>query len=797
MKLTENQTRVAKCLDATIVVMAAVGSGKTTTLSERVALAVQRGVPPSRILALTFTNRAATRMRESLTERDAVAASRVHVHTFHGLCMWILRTEARTLGLSPSLWIHDEEDSEDLLKAMGVPDARNAMFRLHGEMSAEALGAASLSRYATAAFSTEPWAARYLRILSDRGAVDFSGLVYLARAALSEIPEVSEKWGQRFDWIQVDEVQDTHMSEYDVIRHLSAKAQSLCLVGDLDQTIYGWRGSHPKALLAQIEKDRGMATNIMLSDNFRSTKALIHAANIVASGLHDRATQVQAAAHLADGTPPEILSFHTPDEEALGIARHMASRLAAGISPKSIAVLCRANWLAVIIARALAAHQIPHTTVESFKFFRRMEIKDALALLKLVVDRDAPAAAHRVSIKMVKGVGKHTLSRLRKDGAEAGLRLVDMLDTTIVDHHDPLWGLDCEDYVVLDTETTGIDPHTDEVIEVGAIRVRCGEMTDSFQALIQPTGTVGDSQSVHGISDAQLAEEGRDPAEVFAELQAFIGDTPIAGHNLRFDIRMLTSHSARLGTPMALPIHFDSLRYARRLLKMDSYRLGDLATALDLEVEPTHRAIDDVKTTVLLLKHLATLAAPHRGLRRQIMQQFSPTFSRLRTTLDKWAATNERPGVLIHRILHEGGLLAFYRKKLQGPRLDNLGELSARIAKLDNPKLEPIEATRHALDSTALAREQDLLDDSEGVRVITIHQAKGLEFDHVYVPGMVDGKFPSWHSIKANDTEEDRRVFYVALTRAKKTLTLSHYDQDRSGPSTPSRFLAGLRPKEV
>ena len=135
----------------------------------------------------------------------------------------------------------DEEDSEALISALGVSRARDAMFRLHAEMSREPVGEASLHRYSTAAFSAEPWAARYLQALSERGAVDFAGLVYLTRAALSESPTLSQRWAGKFDWVQIDEVQDTHLSEYDVIRHICADAQSLCLVGDLDQTIYGWR----------------------------------------------------------------------------------------------------------------------------------------------------------------------------------------------------------------------------------------------------------------------------------------------------------------------------------------------------------------------------------------------------------------------------------------------------------------------------------------------------------------------------------------------------------------------------
>ena len=111
---------------------------------------------------------------------------------------------------------------------------------------------------------------------------------------------------------------------------------------------------------------------------------------------------------------------------------------------------------------------------------------------------------------------------------------------------------------------------------------------------------------------------------------------------------------------------------------------------------------------------------------------------------------------------------------------------------MDDPALAGIEATRRALDSAALSRDQDLIDEMNGVRVITIHQSKGLEFDHVFVPGLVDGRFPMWSAIEAGDTVEDRRVFYVAVTRARKTLTLSTYERDRRGLCAKSRFLDGL-----
>jgi len=794
--LTVQQSTVADHLEGTLVVLAAVGSGKTTTLSERIARAVASGMEPSRILALTFTNRAAQHMREKLEERDAVAARRVHVHTFHALCSLILRAEARSLGLPPELWIQDEEDAEALMAECGVVGMKpkDALYALHGEMSRVPLGQASLADYHRASFSDSPWARRYIAALSERGAIDFAGLVYLTRAALTEDPTTAERWASRFDLVQVDEVQDTHLSEYDVIRHLASKARSLCLVGDLDQTIYGWRGSEPRALLAQVAQDFGPITQRTMAENFRSTRALLQTASDVAEGLADRATHVVAHGALPEGHPPTITAYASPDAEAAGIARRCAELVQDGESPERIAILARANWTAGLIATALEAAGVPAATVETFRFFRRMEIKDTLALLKLVVDRNAPAAAQRIALKLVSGVGPRTLERLRQEGGPAGLRIVDFIDSDAVAHTDPLWGLEASEVIVLDTETTGVDPGVDEVIEVAAVRLKDGVEVDHYQALIRPRRPVGDSEAVHHLSDALLAAEGRDGAAVMTEFVAFCADTPVCGHNVRFDLRMLEAHGTRVGVPARFTAHFDSLRYARRLLREDSYRLGDLAKALGLSADPTHRALDDVRTTVQLLDKLRGPAQAGAELRRQLMAELSPAFEKLRHRLDEWATLPDRPGDLARRLIDEGGLGAYYRsgQHTKTRRAAYLDQLPDRLDRLDTPGLPPIEATRRALDRAALAREQDLLDELQGIRVLTIHQSKGLEFDTVFVPGLVDGRFPNRSAIRADNTEEERRVFYVAVTRARKMLHLSWYERNRYGQQDRSRFLENL-----
>ncbi len=300
LKLTPAQEAIAGVRAGTVLALAAVGTGKTTVLTERIWRAVRGGQDPARVLAVTFTNRAATHLRDGLAGRDPEMARSVQARTFHSLCAWILRSEARSAGLLPDFWIYDEEDSVDLLRELGVD--RQGFFDLQQEASSVPLGAADVDLYYRAGFSRQPWAQDYVRELSHRGAVDFSGLVLLARALLTKDPVARKRWAGLFDVVTVDEIQDTHLSEYEVLRAIARNARSLCLVGDLDQTIYGWRGSEPGQLLEHLEGDFGPVRRLALEENFRATRQLLQVSDRIASRLNHRATRVRPHPSLPPGT---------------------------------------------------------------------------------------------------------------------------------------------------------------------------------------------------------------------------------------------------------------------------------------------------------------------------------------------------------------------------------------------------------------------------------------------------------------------------------------------------------------
>ncbi|MBL8619560.1 MAG: UvrD-helicase domain-containing protein [Deltaproteobacteria bacterium] len=809
---TAEQAAVIGAQDGAILVLAAVGSGKTTTLSRRVARALDERIQPERMLALTFTNRAAQQLRDSLAAVvGAALARRVGLGTFHALCNRVLRAAPAAAGLPPDLRVLDEDDALELMVercGLNLTEAKQQASALHAAASAAPMGSCRAATWHEGGLLDAGWLPTYLDALRELGAVDFAGLVYLTRALLTEHDESVHRWSTAVDLVQVDEVQDTHLSEYEVLRVMASRARSLCLVGDLDQTIYSWRGSDPAVLLHQVEADFGALQRLSLTTSFRCSPAILRAADRLAEGFAHRHSFPASPADRPSGRRPALRQFPGILAEARWIARSAQVVIEREqIPPREVAVLSRTNAGLTAVSAALSAAGVPVTTVEDLRFFRRAEVKDALALARLVVDPTDEPAAQRVARALVKGVGPAKLKQLRAALRPAGLLLGDLLHGPSVAAGDPLAPvLDGVDCVVLDTETTGLDPFLDEVIEVAAVRLRGGRFSgapaDTFEALVKNSIPVGASEQVHHISDAKLAREGRPAAEVFAALERFLhpveGPLPILGHNVSFDLDMLRAHGARVGVSLPLRLHADTLTLARRLLQRSNYKLGGLVADLGLDANPTHRALDDVLATVRLLEHLVALATPGRGARAALIAAHAPGFARLRETLDRWAAARLRPGPLIERIVtdhlgaHAGAGEAGERKRR------SLAELAARVRRMDRPELPVERAMLRVLERAALCRDVDELDGQPGVRLLTMHQSKGLEFDYVFLPGLTEGTLPGWGALREGTREaidEERRVLYVAMTRARRGLALSYptADDERRRGLEPSRFLAELR----
>lgn len=817
------QKQIIDQLHGGVLVIAPAGTGKTTVLAARVRAAVDAGiVTPSRALCLTFTVRAAEEMRAALMRSGAAWSKDVTIKTFHGLCAMMLRAEARHIGLPTDFVIYDEEDSKELInEAFGIStrysDQRQRNERvqyylnlietakLEATIGANALNIEATST-AQALFARMGDAAvvhsavAYQSALSAQHALDFGDLIYFTRAMLQNDADVREHWQNSYDFLQVDELQDTHLAEYQIVRTLARRSGNLAMIGDLAQTIYGWRGSQPDTVVQQFRDDFS-PREIALVYNYRATRNLLRAADSFAQacdGFDGRYTRLQPAPECAVGAKVVLAQRNDAWDEANWIKqRIVALRVAEPESFKygRVVVLTRTNQRAVVVHDALRS-SIPCMTVEQFSFFRRKEVKDALAYLRLLVNPNDMYALRRIPIH---GVANATLERIAQSGRSLGMNLTDLTRAQSLRDGEPYrYVLDAYEQgnlVVFDTETTGLDLKRDEVIEIAAVRIKQGGIVDQFHRYIS-VKKVGDSTRIHGITDAQLAEQGEPAASVMRDFIAFCNGAVLVGHNVGFDLKMLSAHARRLDIALPQYAWLDTCDVARRFIQAPNYRLLTLVELLGLPNLPSHRGDADVLATVDLLRFLIRVMQVHTSGRVAIVAQYRQHFTALAEQLRAWeqASATERPAALLRQIVRETNLITRYPAGERDARADNIERLIRICRDHDDASLHPETALRAFLEYTALSKNNEqMLRDDDAVMICTVHQAKGLEFDHVFIAGAVEGEFPHLKSEDVDRQREEQRLFYVAMTRARKRLFISAHRQSEWGyQRNPSPYMSLL-----
>ena len=348
MNLDLQQEALSKTLLGPLLVMAPVGTGKTAILAHRTVNAIKGGIRPENILCLTFTNRAADQMKKRIQEslpEDKVRDLKVRdlqVVTFHSFCAFLIRTEAKRIGMPCDYVIYDEQDSTDLLTGIarqyGIEAPRKKMEQLqysvqqcksdasNGELSLEEIPPQSIFQSIFDKYrdpEIKKVIKRYHQILFERHALDFADLIYRARSILQENPQIKERWSSRYAWIQVDEVQDTHNSEYEVLRILAVKHKNLALFGDVDQTIYEWRGSKPFEIIKRFKKDFAPIKEMSLKINYRSTEVLTKACSSFANSFEERRASNIPAKGCEKGQPIILHSEESKPAEAQWVGKYI------------------------------------------------------------------------------------------------------------------------------------------------------------------------------------------------------------------------------------------------------------------------------------------------------------------------------------------------------------------------------------------------------------------------------------------------------------------------------------------
>ena len=410
------------------LVLAGAGSGKTRVITHKIARLIQTGVEAPRIAAITFTNKAATEMRERARELVGKPAGEVLICTFHALGVRLLREDGAVLGLKPQFSILDSDDVLSLIKDCGnttdAPTARQWQWTISRWKNAGLNAAQALAQAASEGErQTAQLMARYEERLAAYQSVDFDDLIGLPLRMLEKHQEVTQKWQGRLAHVLVDEYQDTNATQYALMKLLVGTRGSFTAVGDDDQSIYGWRGATLDNLKC-LPQDFPQLKVIKLEQNYRSTSAILRAANNVI-GPNPKLFPKRLFSELGEGEPVRVLACdHEQHEAERAVARIQSLRETSQAKAwRDFAILYRANHQARVFEQALRRAQIPYKVSGGQSFFDRAEIKDLCAWLRLWINEDDDPAFLRAVTVPKRGIGHQTLAQLGEFAAKSRLSL--------------------------------------------------------------------------------------------------------------------------------------------------------------------------------------------------------------------------------------------------------------------------------------------------------------------------------------------------------------------------------------
>ena len=696
-KLNPQQREAVEITEGPVLILAGAGSGKTRVITYRIAhLIGTMGVMPESILAMTFTNKAASEMVERVEKIvGGLSIAKPVISTFHSFCVRLLRRDIEALripsvapgqppaGLTKNFVIYDEADQQQLVKSvmrrLGIDDKQTTPRSVLAHISwAKNHMLDPQEVYLQSADPTTERVAHiyeeYRKELRKANAMDFDDLLVEAVRLLKSATEVREYYNRRFQYILVDEYQDTNRPQYELMRVLAGDQHNVCAVGDEAQSIYSWWGADIRNIL-EFEKDFPEAKIIRLEQNYRSTQNILQAASaVVANNVRRKGKNLWTSRQ--GGT--KIGYYEAPDGEnealfaADYIARYLREALDQGENGRA-AVLYRTNSQSRLFEEAMRRYQLKYHVVGGFSFYERAEIKDMISYLKVVQNPDDSISLLRVINTPTRGIGKTTLETLERVALETGVSL---------------WGA------------------IKETIRRQLLPQRALVALKSFRDLID------DAMAILGGSYVERLE-----SSAREELPTDAPAAVVTDEQIAFD-----------------PSEFNF----------------DAEDAVEqAEDQPAASSEAPAANTAALLKFLID----RTGYITQLEKEDTPeAFS----------------------------------------RVENLRELvNAAMDSRDRG-----ETLDQFLDHAALVSDADAYDERAQITLMTLHAAKGLEFQLVFLCGLEEGLFPHSRTfLHPDDVEEERRLCYVGMTRAMDTLILTRaayrrrYGTDLPEATVPSRFL--------
>ena len=436
LALNEQQRKAAENLDGPLLILAGAGSGKTRTLTYRIANLLDHGVPAWQILALTFTNKAAREMKSRIENLVGIGQTEdMWVGTFHSVCVRILRRDIEKLGYQRNFTIYDEDDQQrvikDWLKQLRIDDkiinARDIRAVISDSknklLTADEWFASSERQYRDQ--QIHDVYVRYEQTLKDNNALDFDDLLLKTLQLLMDHPPVIQYYQNKFRYVNVDEYQDTNAAQYEIIRLLTDESHQLCVVGDDDQSIYGWRGADIRNIL-EFEKDYPDCTVIKLEQNYRSTSTILDAANQVIA--HNEGRKEKALwTENEQGEKIKLYSAGDEREEAAWISGLIKQMHERGMPYAQIAVLYRLHAQSRVLEEMLVRTGIPYRVYGGTRFYERKEIKDIIAYLRVIVNPADNVSLKRIINMPRRSIGDTTVSQLETRAQEEGVPIFSTL----------------------------------------------------------------------------------------------------------------------------------------------------------------------------------------------------------------------------------------------------------------------------------------------------------------------------------------------------------------------------------
>ncbi len=435
--LNPEQAAAASTLAGPVLVLAGAGTGKTRVITFRIAYMLSLGIAPEQILGLTFTNKAAREMRERLAQLvDANIAEKVTLGTFHSFCIKILRREIRHLGYLPSFTIADESDQQGLLKqavaelgyhqsGLNLGDVAGTIGRWKNKL----LEVRDVRKTADTEYDSvcaEVYEC-YQSMLEMQNMLDFDDMLLLVFRLFNKYPEVLQKYQERYRYLLIDEYQDTNDAQFTLVKMLAGRECNLCVVGDDDQSIYSWRGANVSNILDFPQFFPG-AKVVKLEQNYRSCSSILNAANAVISNnsnRHDKALW----SNLGAGDPVKIVKVSDGEAEADfigGMIRQIMGEKPE-LSYKDFAVLYRSNHLTRELEQSFRRQQLPYRLVGGQEFFKRKEIKDAVAYLKILVNPMEDQSLLRILGTPPRGLAQKAVDELKRLRLTRHIPMVELL----------------------------------------------------------------------------------------------------------------------------------------------------------------------------------------------------------------------------------------------------------------------------------------------------------------------------------------------------------------------------------